>query len=328
MTRNYASEQIKTEWISALRGFAAILVFISHLEIPVSANFLFVIGRIGVVIFFLITGYLTYKSREKRNKKQYLINRFARMYPTFWIILLLHIFVFGIRNYSLLEIIANVTLFNEFVGIGCILGASWMMPIQIVFFFLVDIVGITLMKEDKASVLIILFSIGSLVSGVLRSYTGIPFPTAFPLLFTVSFLGIYYWECREKRLISKNKLLVLLGIFEVSLILSTKLSYDNWLYYIIAYNIGFLCFFLADILNIHNKALNRLGDVGFPFFLGASILYQLLLNLNIINDTYNVLLLIAIKFITALIFATFIHKYIERPILNRFKKIESQYVSN
>ena len=49
----------KIEWLASLRGLAAFLVFVSHLNnISVNSQVLFIIGRMGVVAFFLITGEL------------------------------------------------------------------------------------------------------------------------------------------------------------------------------------------------------------------------------------------------------------------------------
>ena len=55
------------DWIASLRGLSALFVFFSHLTfLPVNGDALFVIGRVGVTCFFLITGYLVIQSRIKR----------------------------------------------------------------------------------------------------------------------------------------------------------------------------------------------------------------------------------------------------------------------
>lgn len=48
------------------------LVFISHLSLGWPTSVGFVIERIGVAIFFLMSGYLTVIARKKRNRKQYI----------------------------------------------------------------------------------------------------------------------------------------------------------------------------------------------------------------------------------------------------------------
>lgn len=58
--------------IATLRGIAVLLVFFSHLNL--SKELLFISGRIGVVLFFLISGLLAYSSRYKKSLKQYIFN--------------------------------------------------------------------------------------------------------------------------------------------------------------------------------------------------------------------------------------------------------------
>lgn len=76
-------------WISSLRGIGAFFVFFSHLPITFPSDLGFVIGRIGVVIFLMMSGYLAVGSRFKYTKKEYLFNRFVRMYPVYWVLLII-----------------------------------------------------------------------------------------------------------------------------------------------------------------------------------------------------------------------------------------------
>lgn len=62
------------QWISSLRGLLVLLVFISHLELSfISKDLLFVIGRIGVVGFFLISGYLALNLYRKELQKSFIL---------------------------------------------------------------------------------------------------------------------------------------------------------------------------------------------------------------------------------------------------------------
>lgn len=55
--------------IATLRGIAVLMVFFSHLNLNLSKELLFISGRIGVVLFFLISGLLAYSSRYKKKFK-------------------------------------------------------------------------------------------------------------------------------------------------------------------------------------------------------------------------------------------------------------------
>ena len=91
------------------------LVFFSHLTVlPIHKDLLFIIGRIGVAGFFLISGYLAVTSLERRNVKQFLFNRFMRLYPVYWLLLLMTFFL--TEGHDAKELFWNMTLFEEFVG--------------------------------------------------------------------------------------------------------------------------------------------------------------------------------------------------------------------
>lgn len=220
------------EWISTLRGLAILLVFCSHLSSSGGATFKFIIGRIGVVIFFLFSGYLAMESRSKRTRKQYIFNRLLRMYPVYWVLLILTFCVNRIfQTGDLIDfntLLANLTLFHQFIGFKEILGASWMMPIQVCFFMLIGMMGIVIFTKsywvgkfriDMKTVTITVLMVCAIIVGWVRYTTRIPFPTAFFLLMAVAFLGmnfnIEYGNGGGRRL----------GIN-----LSSDLQYLNWVY--------------------------------------------------------------------------------------------------
>ena len=191
------------DWISTLRGGAILLVFFSHLESEGGAIFKFIIGRIGVVIFFLLSGYLAVDARKKRNNRQYIFNRLIRMYPVYWVILFLTFLSRNIlhtgNSVSIVTLLANMTLFHQFIGIEEMLGASWMMPMQVCFFIAVGIFGIGMFTDrvrirhlsvDMKTVTIAILMLLAIVTGIMRYNTGLPFPTAFFLLIEVAFLGM------------------------------------------------------------------------------------------------------------------------------------------
>ena len=61
-------------WISSLRGIGAFFVFFSHLPITFPSDLGFVIGRIGVVIFLMMSGYLLVLDLNILKKSTYLID--------------------------------------------------------------------------------------------------------------------------------------------------------------------------------------------------------------------------------------------------------------
>lgn len=328
-------EQKKLNWLATLRGVAAFLVFISHLfHIHASGEILFVLGRIGVVCFFLMTGYLTMASRDKRNGKQYLWNRFLRVYPIYWLLLLITVLL-DLHSYSVKSVVLNATLFEEFFGEDAIIGASWMLPIQVVFFIGVALFGFKLFinknNTEKSNmqhgmVLISICMIVAVAIGGARRITGKPFPTAFLLLVGLSVLGIYYQYVNG----NIKKIAPLWIIYEVCFLVSVVLSYPGKaVRYIVAYNIGIVLFVIFEKL-ISGKGLissffSKIGRIGFTFFLGAGIPWTLMLKISTFDGSIGLKLLGCIlKFCAAVLLGYVITRFIEEPLLRWGKKVEKK----
>ena len=320
------------QWIATLRGFAALLVFTAHLPIPMPYIVSFAMGRAGVVLFFLITGYLAVQSRRKRSRRQYLFNRFVRMYPVFWLILTATYIVKIVAwdagfTKHLKELVLNMTLFNEFLGADCIIGTSWMMPIQVCFFVMLAVLSadfFDLADKAKAKWADLLFygmSVLTLVLSVLRYTKNKPFPTAFGLLILVSLIGLQYRGCGDIKGCAKY-----LAIFAVTFLPSVFLSYkDEAAGYIAAYVIGMVLFLAADKSGVSIKAFNMLGSVGFSFFLAADIPHIILEKFIDPKASVGALVIFTvIKLAASLGLAYLLTKYVEEPMLKKAKAFESK----
>lgn len=84
--------------LDALRGLAVFSVFCNHVfaytgfQIPFLGK---LGGLLGVQLFFILSGYLIIQSARRYTLKSYLIHRILRIFPTYWIVLLGLIFIFG-----------------------------------------------------------------------------------------------------------------------------------------------------------------------------------------------------------------------------------------
>lgn len=305
----------KLLWLSSLRGLMVFFVFLSHqtyLGLPQNANF--VIGRIGVVCFFLMTGYLAVTSLYKRSVRQYVFNRFLRIYPIFWLLVIATWIL--LDRFSLTTLIANMTLFHQFMGYEQLIGASWMLPIMVVFF---GVLVISKKNVDKyLKWLYVLFSIGALLFGGMRYVTGKPFPTAFFLLQLVGIIG-YYWKQQDAVPLTH------VVCFEIVLVVASFLSYgEKVIWYFVAYNIGGLFFGLFMKRNLSSKILDKFGSLGFTFFLGADIPSLILRKFDICLGSINPYWHFIIIFCLTLLLSYIITKWIETPLLAWGKKIEKE----
>lgn len=130
--------------LDALRGLAAILVVLFHCVLSAELwGSVFLLGTAGVDLFFMISGFVILLSIQKVfSAKQFIINRFSRLYPTYWTVvsftflLIIAEFVFGLPDghIDLVQYLINLTMFQYYFGIIDLDGPYWTMIIEMLFY--------------------------------------------------------------------------------------------------------------------------------------------------------------------------------------------------
>jgi peptidoglycan/LPS O-acetylase OafA/YrhL len=143
--------------IDALRGIAALLVIWLHVsevfvrispETAAQGTALYDVawsvdvGKIGVVIFFSISGFVICRSLNGNiieGSKKFLIRRLLRLYPAFWVSIVLGLFsiwwLFD-KPFGWNIIAANITMLPELFGEQPIIGLYWTLETELVFYLL------------------------------------------------------------------------------------------------------------------------------------------------------------------------------------------------
>ena len=147
----------RLRYIDALRGIAALLVLWLHVansfravspETAAHVRWLndFVtqidIGRVGVVVFFLISGFVipfSIKPTGDAPIGSFVIRRLFRIYPAYWLSVPLAAWVFfwyiG-APFSSGEVFANLTLMQSLFGVRDAEGVYWTLVVELVFYAL------------------------------------------------------------------------------------------------------------------------------------------------------------------------------------------------
>jgi peptidoglycan/LPS O-acetylase OafA/YrhL len=141
-------------FIDTLRGIAVLSVVLQHaLEQIVQSNttgeyysafhgaigHYFNFGRFGVVLFFFVSGFVIPFSfpNSPTPIRDFAISRFFRLYPTYWLSLLMFILLAPLMNITaipLSQIAANVTMFQWVLMIPNIRIAYWTLAIELIFY--------------------------------------------------------------------------------------------------------------------------------------------------------------------------------------------------
>ncbi|WAX79399.1 acyltransferase family protein [Streptomyces sp. KMM 9044] len=140
-------------WLDALRGIAALVVVFDHSSYSFMAEFRrelmleFNTSRYGIMVFFLVSGYIIPASLERRGSiRTFWIGRIFRIYPL-WAavagaVLTAHLFgIAEIRDFggesTAAVVVAHVTLFQELLGTPNLLLILWTLSYEMAFYLLV-----------------------------------------------------------------------------------------------------------------------------------------------------------------------------------------------
>lgn len=127
--------------LDPLRFIAAYGVLLYHYSIYLnnheSLSDIFKYGYLGVNFFFLLSGFVICASAQNRNAFQFAYARAIRIYPTFILCMLFTIvvvYIFSDERFSLIEIVSNASILNDYLGIRNIDGVYWTLQAELKFY--------------------------------------------------------------------------------------------------------------------------------------------------------------------------------------------------
>ncbi|MFC8361155.1 acyltransferase family protein [Streptomyces griseorubiginosus] len=171
-------------WLDALRGVAALVVVFDHSSYTFMPDFRqdlmphFNTSRYGILVFFLVSGYIVPHSLERRGcVRTFWVGRIFRVYPL-WaaaVSALLALHALGIAELRDLGshstatvVIAHLTMLQELLGTPSVLLVLWTLSYEMSFYLLV--VGLFTVRLQRRSaavaVLLAVLAAGSVAAGV------------------------------------------------------------------------------------------------------------------------------------------------------------------
>lgn len=144
-------------------------------------------GGAGVVVFFLVSGYIITSNINQNSSSHFLIKRFFRIYPLYWCAVFIQwCLLFKQRSHpSVVTLLKQLSLFGDFWGTPYSLnGVEWTLRVEIIFYLLIaafQTFGLT--RENLKRLPIALFLVIILCELVS------PFPTHTP--FSLSYCTTY-----------------------------------------------------------------------------------------------------------------------------------------
>lgn len=134
--------------LDALRGIAALVVVLYHYTARygevysphLSPQWAFEWGKYGVHLFFMISGFVIFMTLGRtKSGSDFLVARFARLYPAYWAAVLLtsvvvHAAELPGRTYPWWVTLVNLTMIQNWLGVQSIDGVYWSLSLELSFY--------------------------------------------------------------------------------------------------------------------------------------------------------------------------------------------------
>ncbi|MFG1965994.1 acyltransferase family protein [Nonomuraea sp. NPDC049028] len=163
-------------WLDALRGIGALAVVAEHLLpwfLPALRPFWFSLGVYGILVFFLVSGYIIPTSLERHGDvRTFWVSRAFRLYPLYLAVAALVLAAawwVPVRAEVPRDgtaVAAHATMLLDVVGVGGVADTMWTLSYEMVFYLLVTALFVTRLHE-RSGLFAVLFAAGSVVVGLL-----------------------------------------------------------------------------------------------------------------------------------------------------------------
>jgi peptidoglycan/LPS O-acetylase OafA/YrhL len=346
----------RLRYVDALRGIAALLVLWLHVSnsfrgLSNESGWLSAflsnidVGRIGVVVFFLISGFVipfSIRPDSAAPVGAFVIRRVFRIYPAYWLSVPLAAFVFywGIgATFSASALVANFTLLQSVFGLPNAEGVYWTLIVELAFYLLCIALLLTrsLFDARRIALLATVLALAH-VFAMFMLWLGRPVVsvgTAFwPLNLSVMRWGALYrldTTGATDRLCST--LLRALGVlFVIALPIGAALAVHARVVYTIAYSLAFLVF-LAGMryVRIETKLTDWLGRISYSIYLFHPIVFQpiyLWLMGQSLDSPFrgqHLAIYLAVNVAVTLAVASLVYRYVERPAIRLGHRLASAW---
>jgi peptidoglycan/LPS O-acetylase OafA/YrhL len=287
-------------YIDTLRGLACLLVvylhsvqWLSGTPFPVDAWSQAVLrwstetidpGKIGVLIFFIISGYVVPFSLLRPRAapvRDFVISRFFRLYPIYW----LSLAVGALVVYAFLgiatdprKLLANLTMLQSLLGEPHVLRIYWSLQVELIFYALCVVMFVLGgMRYLWAPGLMALgFLIVAVAAAVLRHALESPLPVGLPLALSLMFFGfaVRQYVSHESETLRRH-LNGLLGLYIVTLpaicyvaYAVVEPEYGTWTAYLWSYYLAIAVFWVVVLVRrVSSEASAWIGRISYSVYL-------------------------------------------------------------
>ncbi len=313
---------IRLKELDNLRGFAALNVVLYHYtarfreiyDHSYPAKYDWHYGKYGVELFFVISGFVIFMTLHKvESINEFASKRFLRLYPTYWICILITLAATSIfqpskfESYTIYQVLVNFTMIQEIFKVYSIDGVYWSLLPELFFYVFIGFFYAIGWLSRVRTIAILWFTLM-----ILNKLDLLPFGAYFlNLEYGMFFLaGMLFYKLKFDK-----------GNWIEHLMICTCLLIGYWTHQSVGSLYVFLVIFTLFYLFIYDKLkvvsckpLMFLGYISYPLYLLHQNIGSYIMNTL---ESYNIqeYIVIIITICLLIILAWAVTRYIEKPIL-------------
>ena len=303
-------------------------------------------GRIGVVAFFCISGFVirnSLKGNRLEATRTFLIHRFFRLYPIYWLSMLpgiLFVWLAWGQDISTMVVLKNATMASSVMGSPYIMGLYWTLEVELAFYFACVLFYFAFGKLNYTVTVI-----ASLCCFILYKFNPLSsahghLPTLFYhlfIMFTAStYRCLYDAYGRETKTLSPTMraaipqtlvLLILTYLILEPIVIAINNSFSDsnayWNKFGYANLIGILLFIFFSAIRRTPAFLSNLGKTTYSVYLFHAVVFNAILKVYVSAHlpSANMLMHIILVTTVTLCLSHISYNYIEVPSANLGKTL-------
>jgi peptidoglycan/LPS O-acetylase OafA/YrhL len=325
------------EFLDALRGIAALVVLLQHTlehysRVATFSSKYINAGELGVVTFFLVSGYIIPVSIERYGSiAKFWIGRAFRLLPLYWFTFAIIVAIDFLRNGEnslarlgspIRYILGNMTMTQGIFHVPYGINAYWTLSYEVIFYVICSL--LFLFHLLQRSYILAVISASLLLAGnVLFALTLHRAMSAEKLgVLTTAFIGAMVYRQYVAGVVRRRSAIAALSIMAVAIVVANWLRLDVYvsagsrvkngaLSGDLSFLFGYLLFALLFFLRGRQfpQSLLWLGKISYSVYLLHGIVLHLLLGIRI------VWLQTVLTLVITLIAASVTYRYIEQPAI-------------
>lgn len=341
-------KQERLGYLDSARGLAAIGVLFAHaiasfsersIDLITLASFTesyLDLGKIFLILFFLTSGFvIPYSIRgEGRNAiKSFVLSRFFRLYPVYWLSAILGFILFG--TFTLKELLVNLTMLQQFFGVENIIGLYWTLQLELIFYFLIALTFVFNRLNNMKFLFqtSVFFLLIALLMAVVRNALIVKLPLALPLSLSLMYFSSYYRYYVISNSFYAGKLsnyyFIFFGIL-IPIISYLGYNYDfgfneSWLKYTLSYFIGLSLFIGICHFKHSSLIMEYLGKVSYSIYVFHPLSIFIIQRMSFF-ESFSGFAKVLLVLGSTVLFSHFSYSLIEWPSINFGRKLRKRIV--